>query len=210
MPNQAAALVEADAPRPWARAILHARIPAPLKLLLLALFAAFSMANATARTRHALRKDWLFSANTDFSEDLESAQDPYVLRRLLQLRAEQGWLLRRKPNHGMSLSGQRAPAPRPPQAARAPPQRPHVQNPPNPSLKPRAPRRRLTPHRRAGREADPPPLPKPGPQSPGKPLRLSEKTFPTRTRARPSSTRASKQKFFGSFFQKRTASFLTA
>ncbi|MCX7378932.1 MAG: hypothetical protein NTY94_19555 [Alphaproteobacteria bacterium] len=38
MTHQPAAPSEADAPRPWARAILHAQIPAPLKLLLLALF----------------------------------------------------------------------------------------------------------------------------------------------------------------------------
>jgi hypothetical protein len=125
MPHQSAAPSEADAPRPLARAILHARIPVALKLLLLALLAAFSMADTTGRTRHALRKDWLFSANTDFGDDLDSAQDPYVLRRLLRLRAELGWLLRRKPNRGMALSGHRAPAPRPAQAARAPPWRPH-------------------------------------------------------------------------------------
>ena len=159
MTHQPAAPSEADAPRPWARAILHARIPAVVKLLLLALLAAFSMANTTARTRHALRKDWLFSANTDFSEDLDSAQDPYVLRRLLQLRAELGWLLRRKPNHGMPLSGQRAPAPRPPQAARAPPPRPHTQTPPESVTKTPRPAAMTHAHR-AGREADPPPPPK--------------------------------------------------
>ena len=121
MPNQPATSSEADAPRPWARAILHAQIPAPLKLLLLALFAAISRADRTGRARHALRQDWLFSTNTDFSDDLDSAQDPYALRRILQLRAELGWLLRGRPNRGMRLSGQRAPAPCPAQAARAPP-----------------------------------------------------------------------------------------
>ena len=121
MTHQPAAPSEADAPRPWARAILHARIPAPLKLLLLALLAAFSNAEPTARTRHLLRQDWLFSTNTDFADDLESAQDSHALRRILQLRAEIGWLLRGTPNRGMPLSGHRAPAPCPAQAARAPP-----------------------------------------------------------------------------------------
>ena len=121
MPHQPAAPSEADAPRPWARAILHARIPAVLKLLLLALLAAFPRADATGRALRALRQDWLFSTNTGFNEDLESAQDPYALRRLLQLRAEIGWLLRGKPNRGMPLSGHRAPVPCPPQSARAPP-----------------------------------------------------------------------------------------
>ena len=121
MPNQAAAPSEADAPRPWARAILRARIPAALKLLLLALLAAFSRADGTRRTLRALRKDWLFSTNTGLGEDLDSAQDPYALRRILRLRAEIGWLMRGKPNRGMALSGSRAPALCPAQAARAPP-----------------------------------------------------------------------------------------
>ncbi len=120
MTHQPAAPSEADAPRPWARAILHARIPAILKLLLLALLAAISKADAPGRTRHLLRKDWLFG-NTDLSEDLDSAQDPHALRRLLQLRAEIGWLMRGKPNRGMALSGHRAPERRPAPAARAPP-----------------------------------------------------------------------------------------
>jgi ABC-type antimicrobial peptide transport system permease subunit len=55
MPNQPAAPSEADAPRPWARAFLHARIPASLKLLLLALLSALSMAEAPRRTLRALR-----------------------------------------------------------------------------------------------------------------------------------------------------------
>ncbi len=121
MTHQPAAPSEADAPRPWARAILHARIPAALKLLLLALLATFSKAEPTARTRHLLRQDWLFSTNTDLTEDLDSARNPYTLRRLLRLRAEIGWLMRGSPNRGMTLSGHRAPAPCPPQAARAPP-----------------------------------------------------------------------------------------
>ena len=121
MTHQPAAPSEADAPRPWARAILHARIPATLKFLLLALLAAFTKAEPTARTRHLLRQDWLFSTNTDFADDLDSAQNPYALRRVLQLRAELGWLLRGTPNRGMTLSGHHAPAPRPAQAARAPP-----------------------------------------------------------------------------------------
>ena len=121
MANQCAAPSEADAPRPWARAILHARIPAALKLLLLALFGAFAIARSSSRTRHALRQDWLFSTNTGFTDDLDSAQDEYALRRILQLRAEIGWLLRGKPGKGMSPSGHRAPEPCPAQSARAPP-----------------------------------------------------------------------------------------
>ena len=119
MPNQFAAPSEADAPRPWARAILHARIPVALKLLLLALFAALAGA---ATARHALRrphKDWFLSITTDTSED--SDWDPYVLRRLFRRRARLGWLMRCHPAEGMSLSGHRAPVLRPTQAARAPP-----------------------------------------------------------------------------------------
>ncbi len=121
MPLNPAAPVEADAPRPWARAILHAQIPAVLKLLLLALLAALSKASPTARTRHLLRQDWLFSTHADLAEDLDSARNPYTLRRILQLRALIGWLMRGTRNRGMSLSGHRAPALCPPQSARAPP-----------------------------------------------------------------------------------------
>ena len=121
MPHQPAAPVEADAPHPWVRAILHARIPAALKLLLLALFAAFAKANPTARTLRALRQDWLFSTHADLNDDLENARNPYTLRRLLQLRAVIGWLMRGTRNRGMTLSGHRAPAFCPPPAARAPP-----------------------------------------------------------------------------------------
>jgi hypothetical protein len=119
MPHQAAAPSEADAPRPWARAILHAQIPAALKLLLLALFAALS---GVAATRHALRrpqKDWLLSLTTDPTEDQD--WDPYVLRRLFRRRARLGWLMRCDRAEGMALSGHRAPKLRPTQAARAPP-----------------------------------------------------------------------------------------
>ena len=121
MPLHRAAPSEADAPHPWVRALLHARIPAAFKLLLLALFAAFSKANPTARTLRALRQDWLFSHNADLAEDLDSAGNPYTLRRLLQLRAMIGWLMRGTRNRGMTLSGNRAPVPCPPQSARAPP-----------------------------------------------------------------------------------------
>ena len=121
MPHQPATPAEADAPRPWARQVLRARIPAALKLLLLALLAAFSKANPTARTRHLLRQDWLFTTHADLADDLDSAQNPYTLRRILQLRAMIGWLMRGTRNRGMSLSGHRAPALRPPQSARAPP-----------------------------------------------------------------------------------------
>ena len=121
MANQPAAPSEADAPRPWARATLHAQIPALLKLLLLALLAALARTETPGRTLRRLRQDWLFSQNTDLAEDLDSAQNPYVLRRILQLRAELGWLLRGTPNRGMTLSGHRAPGLRPEQTARAPP-----------------------------------------------------------------------------------------
>ena len=121
MATSTAAPVEADAPRPWARAILHARIPAALKLLLLALLAAFSKADTSGRTLRALRQDWLFSTHADLADDLDSAGNPYTLRRLLQLRAMIGWLMRGTRNRGMTLSGHRAPALRPPHSARAPP-----------------------------------------------------------------------------------------
>ncbi len=57
MPLHPAALAEAGAPHPWVRAILHARIPAALKLLLLALFATFARTEATGRTLRGLRQD---------------------------------------------------------------------------------------------------------------------------------------------------------
>ena len=79
------------------------------------------MAEAPRRTLRRLRQDWLFSTRTDLAEDLDSAGNPYTLRRLLQLRAELGWLMRGTPHRGMPLSGRRAPALCPPTAARAPP-----------------------------------------------------------------------------------------
>ncbi len=119
MQHQAAAPSEADAPRPWARAILHAQIPAALKLLLLALLAAFSAATAPRRAVRRLQKDWLLSITTDTAEDQD--WDPYVLRRMFRLRARLGWLMRCDRAEGMALSGHRAPVLRPTQAARAPP-----------------------------------------------------------------------------------------
>ena len=121
MPHQPAAPSEADAPRPWARAILHAQIPAALKLLLLALLGALSMAQAPRNMMRLPRKDWFLAAHTNPNEDPDSPQDWYELRRLRRARAELGWLLRGKPNRGMSLLGHRAPVFPPPQAARAPP-----------------------------------------------------------------------------------------
>ena len=121
MTHQPAAPSQADAPRPWARAILHARIPAALKALLLALLAALSKAEPPGRTLRALRQDWLFSTHGPLTEDLDSAENPLTLRRLLQLRAEIGWLMRGHPNRGMSPSHHPAPVPCPEQAARAPP-----------------------------------------------------------------------------------------
>ena len=125
MTHQPAAPSQADAPRPWARAILHARIPAALKLLLLALFAALAGA-ATARPLRRPHKDWFLSITTDTSEDQD--WDPYVLRRLFRMRARLGWLMRCDRAEGMALSGHRAPVLRPPQAARAPPWLPHARN----------------------------------------------------------------------------------
>ena len=121
MTHQPAAPSEADAPRPWARAILHAQIPATLKLLLLALLSAFSKAEAPRAMVRRLRQDWFFSTDTNLNEDLDSAQNPYTLRRILQLRAEIGWLMRGSPNRGMALSGHRAPVLCLAQPARAPP-----------------------------------------------------------------------------------------
>ncbi len=130
MPHQAAAPSEADAPRPWARAILHAQIPAALKLLLLALLAAFSAAGATRRAVRRPHKDWLLSITTDPTEDQDSDWDPYVLRRVFRLRARLGWLMRCDRAEGMALSGHRAPVLRPAQAARAPPSAPGCPNSP--------------------------------------------------------------------------------
>ena len=128
MTHQPAAPVEADAPRPLARAILHARIPVALKLLLLALLAALSMADAPRRTWHLLRKDWFISATTAADEDPDSGLDWYSLRRFRRRRARLGWLLRCDRAEGMALAGQRAPAPCPAQAARAPPRHKHARN----------------------------------------------------------------------------------
>ena len=121
MANKAAAPTEADAPHPWERAILHAQIPAALKLLLLALLGALSMAQAPRNIMRLPRKDWFLAAHTNPNEDPEPIQDWRELRALRRARAELGWLLRGKPNRGMSLLGHRAPVVPPPQAARAPP-----------------------------------------------------------------------------------------
>ena len=130
MPQNAAAPSDADAPRPRARAIMHAQIPAALKLLLLALFAAFSAASATRRAMRRPHKDWLHSLTTDPTEDPDSDWDPYVLRRLFRRRARLGWLMRCDRAEGMALSGHRAPVLRPAQAARAPPWAPGCPNSP--------------------------------------------------------------------------------
>ena len=126
MTHQPAAPSEADAPRPWARQITHARIPAILKLLLLALLAALSKAATSPRALRLPRKDWFISANIDPNADPDQELDWYELRRLRRARAELGWLLRCFPNRGMSARGHRAPVLRPAQAARAPPWRAHT------------------------------------------------------------------------------------
>ncbi len=64
MPLHPAAPAEADSLRPLARAITHARIPAAVKLLLLALLAALSP--ASRKSRHP-RKDWYPSPELDGS-----------------------------------------------------------------------------------------------------------------------------------------------
>jgi hypothetical protein len=126
MSHQHAAPDQADAPHPWVRAILHARIPAVLKLLLLALLGTFAKTTAASRTVRNLRQDWFFASHSDLVEDLDGTEDSRVLRRLLQLRAELGWLMRGAPNRGLSLRFYRAPVLRPHQAARAPPLRPAI------------------------------------------------------------------------------------
>ena len=121
MPNQPAAPVEADALRPWAQAIAHARIPAAIKLLLLALLSALSMADAPRRMLRLPRKDWFISAHTNPNEGPDSPLDWHELRRLRRARAELGWLLRSSANKGMSVLGKFAPELRPMRIARAPP-----------------------------------------------------------------------------------------
>ncbi len=121
MPHQPAAPDEADALRPLAQSISHAQIPAALKLLLLALLAALSVATFARRPLRRPHTDWLLSLTTDTTEDPDSTWDPYVLRRFRRRRARLGWLMRCDRAEGMSLSGHRAPVLRPTQAARAPP-----------------------------------------------------------------------------------------
>ncbi len=121
MPLHPAAPVQADAPRPLARAILHAQIPAALKLLLLALLAAFSVAKITHRTLRRPRQDWYPSPELDAAEHPDSPWDDRALRKIRRQRAWIGWILRCHPAEGMALSGHRAPVPCPSQSARAPP-----------------------------------------------------------------------------------------
>ncbi len=121
MPNQPTAPSQADAPRPWARAILHARIPASLKLLLLALLSALSMAEAPRRMLRLPRTDWFISAHTNADDDQESPLDWSELRRRRRARAELGWLLRGTRNKGMSEPCALAPEMRPMRIARGPP-----------------------------------------------------------------------------------------
>ena len=121
MTHQPAAPSEADAPRPWARAILHARIPASLKLLLLALLAAFPLGKAARHMLRAPRQDWFISAHTNPNEDPEYDLDWAELRRRRRARAELGWLLRGTRNKGMAPLGNPTPVLRQAQPARAPP-----------------------------------------------------------------------------------------
>ena len=130
MADRHAAPSEADVPRPLARAILHARIPASFKLLLLALLAALSLAEAPRRMLRLPRKDWFIAAHTPAGEARHTPLDWYELRRLRRARAELGWLLRGKPNRGMSILGHRAPELRPMRLARAPPCHPRARTSP--------------------------------------------------------------------------------
>jgi len=98
-----------------------------LKLLLLALLAALSMA-APRRMLRRPRKDWFISAHIGPHADPDSDLDRHGLRRLRQARAELGWLLRGTRNKGMTPSGKRAPGIRPARAARAPPWRANTRN----------------------------------------------------------------------------------
>ena len=125
MPHQPAAPVQADALRPLAQSTMHARIPAALKLLLLALLTAFSVAR---RTRHHPRKDWYPSPELDAAEHPDSVWNNRALRRIRRQRAWIGWILRCHPAEGMALSGRRAPVPCPARAARAPPWKAHARN----------------------------------------------------------------------------------
>ena len=121
MTHQPAAPSEADAPPPWARAILHAQIPVALKLLLLALFAALSVASTSRRMLRVPRKDWFISAHTNPNDHQESVINWYELRRRRRVRAELGWLLRGTRNKGMANLGNPTPGVCPTQPARAPP-----------------------------------------------------------------------------------------
>ena len=121
MTTSTAAPIEADALRPWAQTVLHARIPVALKVLLLALLGALSMAQAPRRLLRLPRQDWFISAHTNPNEDSDSPIDWSELRRRRRARAELGWLLRGTRHKGMRASAKRAPAPRPARAARAPP-----------------------------------------------------------------------------------------
>jgi len=118
MPLHPAAPVEADALRPLAQAILHARIPAALKFLLLALFGTASLASHANRVLRRPSKDWYPSPTTEAGDHPESVLESRAYRRL---RAWIGWILRCLPGLGMALSGKRALPPRPSRAARAPP-----------------------------------------------------------------------------------------
>ncbi len=140
---------EADAPRPWARAILHAQIPVALKLLLLALLAAFTKAGAPRHMLRVPRTDWFISTHTNPNDEPDFDIDWYELRRRRRARAEIGWLLRGTRNRGMTLSGHRKSRLRPERMARAPPWRDHARNHPE-SVAKTPPRAALT-HARSRR-----------------------------------------------------------
>lgn len=116
MPHPPAAPAEADALRPLAQAVARARLPATLKLLLLALLAAWP-----ARTPRHPRKDWYLARHGESVMDSESDLPAHVLRAIRRHRAFIGWILRCDRAEGMALSGRRALTPCPIRTARAPP-----------------------------------------------------------------------------------------
>ena len=121
MTHQPTAPSEADAPRPWARAIMHAQIPVALKLLLLALLAAFTRGEAVRHSLRVPRTDWLIASHTNPNDAPDEDIDWSEIRRRRHFRAMLGWILNGTRNKGMRPAARRAPVPCPARAARAPP-----------------------------------------------------------------------------------------
>lgn len=121
MAHIAAAPAEADALRPWAQAIVHAQIPAAMKLLLLALLGALSASGHPGDPQPRPFQGWYPSPQAETDADPDSVLDPRTLRRMRRLDAWYGWILRCDRAEGMALSGRRALTPCPIRTARAPP-----------------------------------------------------------------------------------------